>query len=163
VAAGLLTPRLSQPAVWLAAAQGGATAFGAGPAAADGGVVSVGVDDAAVVGAGVGSAVPDGANGPAAIGAGGGAGCSGRVGADSADGAAAVGAGGADGGVNDGAAASEETFFPREADCSGMTDCCRSLKRGSSRVATSSRPSDITKTDGATQLTLILTARSSRV
>jgi hypothetical protein len=43
-------------------------------------------------------------------------------------------------------------------DGSGTTDCRPLMKRESSRLATSSRPTDRTRTDRATQLNLILTA-----
>ena len=86
--------------------------------------------------------------------------CPDGVGAGLAGGAAAVDAGGADGGdavVNDGAVGATDTL-PGGVDDFGTTDCCPSLKREPSWLATSSTPTDRTATDKATQLVLILTA-----
>jgi hypothetical protein len=49
-------------------------------------------------------------------------------------------------------------LVPAGADRSETTVCCPSLKRESSRLATSSRPTPRAITDKATQLLLILTA-----
>jgi hypothetical protein len=100
------------------------------------------------------------AGGAGALGAGGGAGCSDGIAAGLPDGIPAVGAGGVDGVavVNDGAVGARDMPVAGGTDGSGTTDCCPLMKRESSRLATSSRPTDRTTTDRATQLNLILTA-----
>ena len=98
---------------------------------AAGGVAGGAAEGATVVGAGAGA----GANGPAVVDA---------------------GAGGVDdgvGAVNDGAVGLADTFVSGGAD--------RLLKRESSWLATSNRPSARTATDTATQLVLIFTALSA--
>ena len=93
------------------------------------------------------------AGGAGALGAGGGTGCSDGIAASLPDGIPTVGAG-----VVNEAVGATDTPVAGGTDCSGNADCRPLMKRESSRLATSSRPTDRTTTDRATQLNLILTA-----
>jgi hypothetical protein len=133
------------------------------------GVASVGVGGAAGCSDGTGAALADGAGavgtgavaagGEGALGAGGGAGCSDGIAAGLPDDTPAVGAGGVDVGIGvvNAAVGAMDTPVAGRTDGSGTTDCRPLMKRESSRLATSSRPTDRTTTDRATQLNVILT------
>jgi hypothetical protein len=151
----------------------GARAVGAGAVAAGGaeGVAAVSAGGAAGCSDGIGATLADGAaaagagavaaggtEGAGALGAGGAAGCSDGIAAGLPDAIPAVGAGGVvDGGVNEAVGATDLPVAGGTGG-SGTTVCRPLLKRESSRLATSSRPTDRTTTDRATQLNLILTA-----
>ena len=111
---------------------------------------------------GMGAAAADAGIGPAAVlGAGGCAGCSGGIRAGLADAMLTAEAFGVDGGEG---VVDTDAVSPAGAPPFGGTDGAVSAdgwlvtNRESSRLATTSRPSDITTTDRATQLASILTA-----
>jgi hypothetical protein len=147
-------------------ADGAEGAGGVAPGGADG-VASVGAGGAVDCGDGRGATVADGtaavgaggvaAGAAGALWAGGGAGCSDGTAAGLLDGIPAVGAGGVVGVVNE-AVGATDTPVAGGTDGAGTTDRRPLMKRESSRLATSSRHTDRTTTDRATQLNLILTA-----
>jgi hypothetical protein len=95
------------------------------------------------------------------LGADGCAGCSGGIDAGLVEVLPTVEAFDVDGGVgviDAGAVSPAGAPLPGETDGAVSADCRLATNRESSRLATSSRPSDITTTDRATQLALILTA-----
>ena len=131
----------------------GPAAVGAGGDAGCSEATAVGVGAAGAAAVAAGGVAGGAVEGVTAVGAGGGPGCSEGNGVGVAVGAAAVEASDVDGDVGvvkDGAVGSADTFVPGGAD--------RLLKRESSWLATSNRPSARTTTDRATQLVLILTA-----
>jgi hypothetical protein len=140
-----------------------------GACLADGaeGVASVGVGGAANCSDGTGATLADGAaavaaagaEGAGALGAGGGAGCSDGIAAGLPGRVPVVDASGVDGGVGvvNEAVGATDTLVPGGTDGAATTEGCPLTKRESSRLATSSRPTDRTTTDRATQLNVILT------
>ena len=149
----------------------GAEAVGAGRVAAGGaeGVASVGAGGTADCSDGTGATLAAGAaavgagavaaRGAGALGAGGGAGCSDGIAAGLPDRVPVVDASGVDGGVGvvNEAVGATDTLVPGGTDGAATTEGCPLTKRESSRLATSSRPTDRTTTDRATQLNVILT------